>query len=166
MNLPGLTKSAIIIVLSILLVGCSGLHNSLIEPSRGPKGECRFMINNEYDEDIAVKFYDVNDMQNHVHYLYVAAGRSGRVSKMAPGNYVIRYSKGKDWDPLKKQFTLNRKNYETDQKFTLEMKTYTQETAAGPQEVRQPTYMEFTIGSGSEEGTITTQEISDDEFSK
>lgn len=166
MNISGYFNNIVIAIASILFVGCSGLHNSLIEPSRGPKGDCRFMINNEYDEDIAVKFYDVNDMQNHVHYLYVSAGRSGSVYKMAPGNYVIRYSKGKEWDPLKKQFTINRKNYETDQKFTLEMKTYTQETAAGTREVRQPTYMQFTIGSGSEEGTITTQEIPDEEFSK
>lgn len=159
------TLFAFVLAISVLLMtGCSGLNGLMIEPSVGPKGDCRFTIVNGYEDDIAVKFYNVQDMSKHVHYMYVSANRQATVKNMAPGNYVLRYSKGKEWDPVAKQFKIGRENYETDQKFEIEQKEYVQQTAYGPQTVKQPTHMTFTIGSGSAEGTVSTQKISDDEF--
>ena len=52
------TLFAFVLAISVLLMtGCSGLNGLMIEPSVGPKGDCRFTIVNGYDDDIAVKFY-------------------------------------------------------------------------------------------------------------
>jgi hypothetical protein len=151
---------------ALMIMGCAGMNGLKIEPSSGPEGECMFTIVNQYDDDIAVKFFNVQDLNNHVHYIYVASARQATIRKMAPGNYIIRYSKGKEWDPKTKQFLIGRENYETDQKFVLEAKEYTEETAEGTRTVRQFSHQEFTLGSRSNDGTISTQKISDEEFQK
>lgn len=165
-NTRSITLAIVVVVGMMTIVSCSGLNGTHIEPARGAKGECAFTIANGYEEDIAVKFFTVEDMQSHVYYIYVSSGKTATIKDMAPGNYVLRYSKGSEWDVKSRMFTTNRKNFETDQKFTLETKEYTQETGRGKHTVRQSTHQTFMLGSGSGEGNISTQEIPDNEFGK
>lgn len=153
-------------LLLVVITSCSSLNGTYIEPSRGATGECQFTIANYYDEDIVVKVFSVEDLQNHVHYVYVSSGNKATIPSMAPGNYVMRYSKGRDWDAENKQFKVNRKNFEVDQNFEFETKEYVNEYPGGKQTMKQSSHQIFTLGSRSGRGNVTTQEIPDAEFSK
>lgn len=42
------------------------------------------------------------------------------IEKIAPGNLMMRYTQGKEWDPVSKMFQRDRANFESDQIFKFE----------------------------------------------
>lgn len=151
--------------LCCVLTGC-GMNGKLIQPSKAPFGMCTFTINNLYEDDIVVKVYNVKDLNTVVHYVYVGSDNSATIKNVAPGNYIIRYSKGQDWDSDRLLFKKNRENYETDQKFEFTETEKTVDTDGGKQTTHYYSQQVFTLGSKSGKGNMTTSKIDDEEFAK
>jgi hypothetical protein len=154
----------IAIVATFVLAACGGMNGQYIEPQRGPKGLCSLIIFNGYKDDIVVKLYDVKDPTVALHYVYVSGSSEAVIGGIAPGNLMMRYSKGKDWDNSKKMFTRERANFETDQVFKFEEIETKTETSDGVRTEKRWTVNTFTLNSNVGEGNVTTSQIDDDEF--
>lgn len=149
---------------SLLIVGCGGMNGEYIEPQRGPRGLCSLVVYNGYSDDIVIKLYDVKDPTVALHYVYVSAKSDAVIGGIAPGNLMMRYSKGKEWDKSKKMFAKDRANFETDQVFKFEETETKTETSDGVRTDKRYTVNSFTLNASGGEGNVTTSQIDDDEF--
>ncbi|HLP29252.1 MAG TPA: hypothetical protein VK147_11480 [Candidatus Didemnitutus sp.] len=149
---------------SILVVGCGGMNGEYIEPQRGPRGLCSLVVYNGYADDIVIKLYDVKDPTEALHYVYVSSKSEAVIGGIAPGNLMMRYSKGKEWDKSKKMFARERANFETDQVFKFEVTETKTETSDGVRTEKRYTVNSFSLNAGGGEGNVTTSQIDDDEF--
>jgi len=154
-----------IAVASVLLVGCGGLNGKRIEPQRGTIGLCSLIVTNGFTDDIVVKLYSVKDPSVALHYVYVSARSEAVIDGIAPGNIMLRYSKGKDWDNGKKMFTRNRANFETDQVFTFEETETKTETSDGVVTEKRWSVQSFMLNTAGGDGNVSVSQIDDDEFS-
>lgn len=158
------TLALVAVFLSVVLVGCGGMNGEYIEPQRGPRGLCSLVVYNGYADDIVIKLYDVKDPTVALHYVYVSAKSEAVIGGIAPGNLMMRYSKGKEWDKSKKMFARERANFETDQVFKFEETETKTETSDGVRTDKRYTVNSFTLNAGGGEGNVTTSQIDDDEF--
>ena len=152
------------VILTLVLSSCGGLNGSRIEPQRGAVGKCSLYVRNGYDDDIVVKLYEVKDPTTPLHFVYVSGKSEALIEGIAPGNIVMRYSKGKEWDAQKKMFSKERANFETDQVFKFEETETETKTSDGIVKNFKYSVQSFTLNSGSGEGNVTTTQIEDDEF--
>lgn len=152
------------ILTSILVVGCGSMNGEYIEPPRGERGLCSLVVYNGFADDIVIKLYDVKDPTVALHYVYVSGKSDAVISGIAPGNLMMRYSKGKDWDKSKKMFARDRANFETDQVFKFEVTETKTVTSDGERTEKRWTVNSFTLNAGGGEGNVTTSQIDDDEF--
>jgi hypothetical protein len=152
-------------MLAGLLTACGSMNGTLLEPSRGPKGLSQLAINNNYDDDVVVKLYDVKQPTEPLHFIYVSARSTAVVKEIAPGSLMMRYSKGKEWDNAKKMFSKERANYEVDQVFTFTETETEEQTSDGIVKTKHYSMQSFTFGvSGKGDGNVTTSPIDDAEF--
>lgn len=158
------TLALVAVFLSVVLVGCGGMNGEYIEPQRGPRGLCSLVVYNGYADDIVIKLYDVKDPTVALHYVYVSAKSEAVIGGISPGNLMMRYSKGKEWDKSKKMFARERANFETDQVFKFEETETKTETSDGVRTDKRYTVNSFTLNAGGGEGNVTTSQIDDDEF--
>lgn len=64
------------LALSLLALGldsCAGLNGKDLTPAVGPKGMCQLTIHNNYDQDVAVKLYDVKNPTVCLRYVYISS---------------------------------------------------------------------------------------------
>ncbi|MCU0330756.1 MAG: hypothetical protein MUC47_07225 [Candidatus Kapabacteria bacterium] len=154
-----------ILTVFVLLAACGGMNGTLIEPSRGPKGLGELAINNNYDDDVVVKLYDVKQPTEPLHFIYVSGRSTAVVKEIAQGSLMMRYSKGKEWDNSVKMFKKERANYEVDQVFTFTETETEEQTSDGVMKTKHYSRQSFTFGvTGKGEGNVTTSPINDDEF--
>ncbi|MBN8574000.1 MAG: hypothetical protein J0M05_08810 [Candidatus Kapabacteria bacterium] len=147
-----------------LMTGCGGMNGTYIAPPPGPFGLCSLIINNGYDYDIAVKLADVKNPNVTLHYVYVSAKSTAVIEKIAPGNLMMRYTQGKEWDPVSKMFQRDRANFESDQIFKFEEMETETKTSDGIVKEKRYSVQSFTLNPSMGEGNTTTSQIDDKEF--
>lgn len=163
-HVRGLLAFLVVSIIALMSTAC-GMNGTLIEPSRGPRGLCSLEITNNYSDDVVVKLYDVKDPTLALHYIYVSARSSAMIEGIAPGNLMLRYSRGKDWDNSKKMFSKDRANFETDQVFTFEETETETKTSDGIVKEKRWSVQSFILNANEGGGNVTTSQIDDDEFS-
>jgi hypothetical protein len=156
----------VIVCVTLLLQSCSSMNGKHIEPPSGPRGLCSLYVNNNYDDDIVVKLFDVKNPKVCLHYFYVSSRSTALVEGIAPGNIIMKYSKGKEWDNSRKMFTKDRANFETDQVLKFEESETKTETSDGVRTQKQWSVNQFTMNSSGGEGNATTTQIDDKEFNE
>lgn len=152
------------VVVCVVATSCGGMNGMRIEEQRGKMGKCSLYVRNGYEDDIVVKLYEVKDPSKPLHYVYVSGKSEALIENIAPGNIMMRYSKGKEWDSQKKMFAKDRANFETDQVFKFEETETETKTSDGIRKEFKYSVQSFTLNSGSGEGNVTTTQIEDDEF--
>lgn len=150
---------------AVFLIGCGGLNGTMIEPSPGPFGLCSLVVTNNYDDDMAIKLADVKNPTKTLHYVYVSAKSTAVIEKIAPGNLMMRYTKGKDWDPKTKMFLHDRANFESDAVLKFEETETETKTSDGIRKTKHYSVQQFNFNPAMGEGNTTTSQIDDKEFS-
>lgn len=158
--------SLIGVLAAIVLVstGCGGMNGTYIEPSKGPRGLCSLIVDNNYSNDIVIKLYEVKDPTQCLHYMYVSGKSKAVVEGIAPGNLMMRYSMGREWDKAKKMFLHDRANFETDQVFKFEQSETEVSTSDGIRKEKHWSVQQFKLNANGVEGNVTISQIDDDEF--
>lgn len=147
-----------------LLDGCSSMNGKYIEPPQGPRGLCSLIVTNNYDQDIVVKLADVKNPSVCLHYVYITAGSDAVISGIAPGNLMMRYSMGREWDPKQKIFLHDRANFESDEVFKFEETETKTETSDGIRTQKQWSVFTYILNAEGSKGNSTTSKIDDKEF--
>lgn len=153
-----------LVVLSLVALNSCSMNGKYIEPPQGPRGLCSLVINNNYDHDIVVKLYDVKNPNLTLHFFYVSSKSTATIAGIAPGNLMMRYSKGSDWDNKQKMFLHDRSNYESDQIFKFEETETETKTSDGIYKERHYSVQQYTLNASSGEGNATVSPIDDKEF--
>lgn len=152
------------LVLVVLTSSCSARYERVLRPSKGSQGLCSFTIVNTYSEDAVVKLYRVSDPRTCVHFVYVPSGDSTTVRRVATDNYVVRYSKGQQWDASSLRFIVNRINYEFDDAFVTETHVPSVTIHSNDRKVPEAMHWHLILGSAATMSRLTVQEISNEEF--
>ena len=76
-------------------------------PPRGPEGLGEIKISNYTGSDAAVKLKTSANITT-VRFVYVRTSSDVTVSKIAPGEYVLQFATGLDWDPTSLAFRKDR----------------------------------------------------------
>lgn len=155
-----------VVCILILLESCSGMNGKYIEPPQGTRGLCSLYITNNFDDDMVVKLYDVKNAKVCLHYVYVSGRSTALIEGIAPGNIIMKYSKGKEWNSSTKMFARDRANFETDQVLKFEESETKTETSDGVRTQRQWSVNNFTFNASAGEGNATTTQIDDKEFNE
>ena len=158
------SASALFVILLVLSTGCGGMNGTLIEPPQGEQGMGILKIYNGFSDDIVVKLYNVNDPTTAVRFVYISAKNDVELEAIPVGNYMVRYSMGKEWDNASKMFSKDRANFETDQTFTFEEKESEIKTSDGIRKEKHYSIQTFILNSGGGDGNVSTTQIDDDEF--
>jgi hypothetical protein len=140
------------------------MNGTLIEPPNGTDGMGSLMIYNGYSDDIVVKLYAIADPTTAVRFVYIGAKNDVELEQIPPGNYMLRYSMGKEWDAKTKMFSKDRANFETDQTFTFEETKSEIKTSDGTRTEHHYSKLSFRLNSGGGDGNVTTSQIDDSEF--
>lgn len=154
----------ILVAVVLMSTGCGGMNGTYIEPSKGPRGLCSLVIDNNFSSDIVIKLYEVKDPTQALHYMYVSGKSTAVVEGIAPGNLMMRYSMGKEWDKTKKMFLHDRANFETDQVFKFEQSDTEVSTSDGIRKEKHWSVQQLKLNANGVEGNVTTSQIDDDEF--
>lgn len=158
------TFTGILIAIVIVSTGCGGMNGTYIEPSKGPRGLCSLIVDNNFSSDIVIKLYEVRDPTQALHYMYVSGKSTAVVEGIAPGNLMMRYSMGREWDKTKKMFLHDRANFETDQVFKFEQSETEVSTSDGIRKEKHWSVQQLKLNANGVEGNVTTSQIDDDEF--
>ncbi|MBL7997663.1 MAG: hypothetical protein JNL32_03400 [Candidatus Kapabacteria bacterium] len=150
----------------VLLQSCSSMNGSYIEPPNGPRGLCSLYVTNNFDDDMVVKLFDVKNPKVCLHYVYVSRKNTALIEGIAPGNIIMKYSKGKEWNNATRMFTRDRANFETDQVLKFEESETKTETSDGIRTQKQWSVNNFTFNANAGEGNATTSQIDDKEFNE
>lgn len=156
--------ACILVAVMLLSTGCGGMNGTYIEPSKGPRGLCSLIVDNNYGNDIVIKLYEVKDPTQCLHYMYVSGKSKAVVEGIAPGNLMMRYSMGREWDKEKKMFLHDRANFETDQVFKFEQSETEVSTSDGIRKEKHWSVQQFKLNANGTEGNVTISQIDDDEF--
>lgn len=132
--------------------------------SKGPRGLCSLIVDNNFSSDIVIKLYEVRDPTQALHYMYVSGKSTAVVEGIAPGNLMMRYSMGREWDKTKKMFLHDRANFETDQVFKFEQSETEVSTSDGIRKEKHWSVQQLKLNANGVEGNVTTSQIDDDEF--
>ena len=163
MNKLNFLHVAFTCLLALTLTGC-GMNGTLLEEPTKTDGRGSLTIYNGYSDDIVLKLYDVKDPTSAVRYIYVGSKSDVELEQIPEGNYMIRYSMGKEWDSDKGMFSVDRANFETDQVFRFEETETKIETSSGTRTEYHYSKQSFMLNAGGGEGNVTTSQIEDDEF--
>lgn len=158
--------AVLVVGILFLLESCSGMNGKYIEPPRGARGLCSLYITNNFDDDMVIKLYDVKNPKVCLHYFYVSGKSTALIEGIAPGNIIMKYSKGKEWNSSTKMFSRDRANYETDQVLKFEESETKSETSDGVRTQKNWSVNNFTFNANSREGNATTTQIDDKEFNE
>ncbi len=125
---------------------------------------CQLTIHNNYDQDLAVKLYDVKNPKVCLRFVYIGAKNSATIMELAPGNLTMKYTLGTEWDDANMMFKHDRANFESDEILKLdEIETKT-ETSDGVRAERRYSVLEFTFNAQGGKGNTTISPIDDKEF--
>jgi hypothetical protein len=81
-------------------------HDSDIVPPRGGRGRGVLEIHNSQGQDAAVRLKPINTGGSD-RYVFIASGRTGKISNIANGNYEVLVRTGNSWSRSQRQFAEN-----------------------------------------------------------
>ena len=86
-------------------------NGTRVEPDQAIAGLGQLTVNNGTSSDAVIRLVD-NVTERSARWVYVRSGAVIKITGIEPGGYALRYTLGRDWDDVRKQFNVYATYYE------------------------------------------------------